>query len=337
MTTKHHPARRTHLARLAGAMAAATAFACAPAAHAQDATYPNKPIRLIVPFAAGGPNDALARVLGLKLGERWGQPVVVDNKAGAGGSIGAEFVAKAPADGYTLLLSTTGVVAINPSLSQVHFDTVKDFAPITLAATIPSLLVVPPSLNVKSAKEFIALAKTQSGKMNFGSSGPGSASHLAMAMFDKAAGIELQHVPYKGAAPAVTDLLGGNVQAMLIGVSTVLPYVNAGKLVPLGVSSLKPSPLVPNVPTIAEAAGLPKFEVSNWLGVFAPTGTPPAIVNKLNAEINKIMQQPETWQSLSKDGFEPVTANTPAQFGSYVKSEIAKWSKLVKDAHITAN
>jgi tripartite-type tricarboxylate transporter receptor subunit TctC len=158
-----------------------------------------------------------------------------------------------------------------------------------------------------------------------------------MAMFDRAAGIELQHVPYKGAAPAVTDLLGGNVQAMLIGVSTVLPYVNAGRLVPLGVSSLKPSPLAPRLPTIADAAGLPDFEVGNWLGVFAPAGTPPAIVARLNAEINAIMQMPETRTSLAKDGFEPVAANTPAQFGSYVQSEIAKWARVIKDANITAN
>ena len=333
------PIRRSMPRAWLGLAAALVLLPPAPAARAQDAVtaYPSRPIRLVIPFAAGGPPDALARALGQQLGERWGQPVVVDNKAGAGGSIGAETVAKSPPDGYTLLLSTTGVVAVNPSLSKVGFDTLRDFSPVLLAATIPSLLVVPPSLNVKTAKEFIALAKSRPGALNYGSSGPGSASHLAMAMFDKATGIELQHVPYKGAAPAVTDLLGGNLQAMMIGVSTVLPYVNAGKLVALGVSSPRPSPLAPGLPTIAEAAGMPGFEVSNWMGLFAPAGTSPAIVDRLNAEITAILRRPETWQSLSRDGFEPVPANSPAEFGRYLREEITRWSRLVKDASITAN
>jgi tripartite-type tricarboxylate transporter receptor subunit TctC len=309
------------------------------AAQAQDtvATYPNKPIRLIVPFSAGGPTDALARAIGQKMGQRWGQPVVIENRAGAGGSIGAEFVARSQPDGYILLLTTAGVVTANPSLSPVHFDTMKDFAPVALTSTIASLLVVPPSLNVKSVKELIDLAKSKPGQLNYGSSGTGSASHLSMALMDRAAGINILHVPYKGAAPAVTDLLGGNVQVMLIGLSTVLPYVNSGKLLALGVSSLQSSPLAPNVPTIAAAGNLPGFEASNWLGVFAPASTPPAIVNKLNAEINAIMQLPETRSGLAKDGFEPVAVNTPAQFGTYVQSEINKWSKVIKELGITTN
>ena len=317
----------------------ATLLAYAPAARAQTAAapYPSKPIRLIVPFAAGGPADALARAIGQKLLERWGQTVIVDNRAGAGGSIGAEAVARSPADGHVLLLTTAGVVTTNPSLSPVRFDTVRDFAPIALAATISSLLVVPKSLHVETAQQLIALARSKPGSLNFGSSGPGSASHLAMAMFDRAAGIELQHVPYKGAAPAVTDLLGGNVQVMLIGVSTVLPYVKAGTLVALGVSSPQPSPLAPGVPTIAAAAGLPNVEARPWLGLFAPAQTPPAIVRQLNAELNAIMQLPEVRASLGREGFEPVPGNTPEQFGAYVQAEIRKWSKLVKDAGITAN
>jgi len=323
--------------RSAWAAGIAAAVLAVPAARAQDAAanYPNKPIRMIVPFTAGGPTDALARAIGQKLGERWKQSVVVENRAGAGGSIGAEFVAKSRADGYVLMLTTAGVVTVNPSLSPVNFDTMKDFAPVALASTIASLLVVPPSLNVHSTKELIALAKSRPGEMNYGSSGNGSASHLAMALFDKAADIKVQHVPYKGAAPAVTDLLGGNVQVMLIGLSTVLPYVSSGKLVALGVSSLKPSPLAPSVPTIAEA--LPGFEASNWLGIFAPAGTPPAIVNKLNAAINDIMQQPDTWGTISKDGFEPVPPNTPQEFGKYVQSEITKWARVVKESGMTSN
>ena len=290
-----------------------------------------------MPFAAGGPADALARAIGQKLQERWGQTVIVDNRAGAGGSIGAEAVARSPADGYVLLLTTAGVMTTNPSLSPVRFDAVKDFAPIALAATISSLLVVPKALGVETAQQFIALGKSKPGAMNFGSSGPGSASHLAMVMFDRAAGIDLQHVPYKGAAPAVTDLLGGNVQVMLIGISTVLPYVKAGSLVALGVSSAQPSPLAPGVPTIAAAAGLPNFEVSNWLGLFAPARTPPAIVKQLNAEINTLMQLPEVRTSLGREGFEPVATNSPEEFGAYLQAEIRKWSKLVKDGGITAN
>ena len=332
------PARRVRRA----CVALAILYALAPAVRAQtaqtaSAAYPTKPIRLIVPFAAGGPTDALARAIGQKLQERWGQTVIIDNRAGASGSIGAEAVARAPADGYVLLMTTAGVVTTNPSLSPVRFDVVKDFAPVALAATISSLLVVPKSLKVDTARQFIALAKSRPGSMNFGSSGSGSASHLAMEMFDRAAGIELQHVPYKGAAPAVTDLLGGSVQVMLIGVSTVLPYVKSGALVALGVSSPQPSQLAPGVPTIAAAAGLPNFEVSNWLGLFAPAQTPPAIVKRLNAEINAIMQLPDLQASLGRDGFEPVASNTSEQFGAYVQAEIRKWSKLVKDAGITAN
>jgi tripartite-type tricarboxylate transporter receptor subunit TctC len=316
--------------------AAAILAGLAPAASADEAaSYPNKPIRLIVPFAPGGPTDALARAIGQKLAERWKQPVVAENRAGAGGGIGAELVARSPADGYVLMLSTAGVVTVNPLISPVRFDTMKDLAPVALASTISSLLVVPPSLNVHTTKELIDLAKSKPGHLNYGSSGPGSASHLAMELFDRAAGVRMQHVPYKGAAPAVTDLLGGNVQVMLIGLSTVLPYVGSNKLVALGVSSLEPSALAPGVPTIA--ATLPGFEVSNWLGVFAPAGTPVSIVNKLNAEINDIMKQPDTWKQISEDGFEPVPANTPQEFGKYVQSEITKWAQVVKEAGIASN
>ncbi len=291
---------------------------------------------MIVPFPAGGPADALARIVGEQLAQRLGQPVVIDNRAGAGGSIGAEMAARAEPNGYTLLFTTAGVVTVNPSLNKVPFDTMRDFTPVVLAATISSILVVPPSLHVVSVQELIRLAKSKPGELNYGSSGSGSASHLAMESFNRAAGVRITHVPYKGAAPAVTDLLSGNVQVMLIGLSTVMPFVRAGRLTPLGVSSLAPSPFAPDIPTIA-SAGMPGFEVSNWLGMFAPVRTNAAIIEKLNAATNAIMTLPDTKQRMGKDGFENVASNTPAQFASYVQSEIARWSKVVKEAGIASN
>ena len=318
------------------AVLCATALTLAvPTLHAQaPAGYPDKQIRMIVPFPAGGPTDALARAIGQALGQRLRQPVVVENRAGAGGSIGAEMVARAEPTGYTLMMTSAGVVTVNPSLSKVPFDTLRDFAPVALAATISSILVVPPSLNVKSVRELVDLARSKPGQLNYGSSGTGSASHLAMELFDRMAGVHFVHVPYKGAAPAVTDLVAGNVQVMLIGSSTVMPFVRAGKLVPLGVSSLKPSPLAPDIPVIASPL-LPGFEVGNWFGVFAPAHTAPSIVERLNVEINAIMKLPELKAQLARDGFEAVAANTPAQFGTYVKEEVAKWSRVVKEAGIT--
>jgi tripartite-type tricarboxylate transporter receptor subunit TctC len=295
--------------------------------------YPDQPIRIIVPFAAGGPTDVLARSIAMRLTEQWGQPVLVDNRAGAGGNIGAEAAAHASPDGYTLLLATAGILAVNPNLGKVRFDPLKDFVPVSLTANLTSLLGVHPGLKVKTAKELIALAKARPGQLNYGSAGNGSASHLAMERFKRAAGIDIRHVPYKGAAPAVNDLIAGNVQVMLIGLPTIMPQVAAGRVVPLGVSSLKPSPLAPGLPTIADAAGLPGFEVTNWLGILAPAGTPGAIVTKLNAEIVAILTRADVSEQLHKSGFEPLTS-TPEHFASYLESELALWSKVVKDAGI---
>lgn len=301
---------------------------------AQDLTkYPNRPIHLVIPFAASGPTDTMARVILQRLADRLEQPVIIDNKAGAGGSIGAEFVAHAPSDGYTLLFTTSGVVTMNPSLSKVGFDTLRDFVPVVKAGSLASLLVVNPSLKVNNLSEFIQLAKSKPGKMNYATSGPGSTSHLSMVMFDRLADIDLVHVPYKGAAPAVTDLLGNNVQVMLMGLTTVLPFVNSGKLQALGISTLQPSPMAPNVPTIA-SFGFPGFEVSNWLGFFAPINTPAAVVNRFNTEINTVIKQADVKAKLAKEGIDPAASNTPAQFKEYVQNEIVRWSKTIKDANI---
>jgi tripartite-type tricarboxylate transporter receptor subunit TctC len=308
-------------------------FAQGGAAYAQG-TYPERQIRMIVPFPAGGPTDVMGRVVAEVLAQRMGQPVVVENHAGAGGSIGADMVAKAAPDGYTLMVTSAGVVTVNPSLSKVPFDTMRDFAPVVRAATLPSIMVVPPMLNVKTVAELITLAKSRPGELNYGTAGPGSASHLAMESFNRIAGTRIMHVPYKGAAPAVTDLLGGNVQVMLIGMSTVIPFVRAGRLVPLAVSSPTPSPLAPEIPTIA--ATLPGFEVGDWFGLFAPARTPRAIIDRLNAEVNAGMQNAALKQRIGKDAFEGVPANTPAQFRSFVQGEIARWSKVVKDAGLAA-
>jgi tripartite-type tricarboxylate transporter receptor subunit TctC len=231
-------------------------------------------------------------------------------------------------------VTSAGVVTVNPSISKVPFDTMRDFAPVVRAATIPSIMVVPPMLNVKTVTELIALAKSKPGELNYGTAGPGSASHLAMESFNRVAGTRIMHVPYKGAALAVTDLLGGNVQVMLIGMSTVMPFVRAGRLVPLAVSSLTPSPLAPEIPTIA--ATLPGFEVSDWFGLFAPVRTPRAVVDRLNTEVNAGMQSAALKQRIGKDAFEGVPANTPAQFRSFVQGEIVRWAKVVKDAGIAA-
>ena len=295
--------------------------------------YPKQPIRMIIPFAAGGPTDVLARAISVKLSERLGQPVLNDNRAGAGGNIAAESAARATPDGYTLMLGTAGILTANPHLSKVRFDSQKDFAPIGLTAGLSSIMVVHPSLNVKTVKELIALAKSKPDALSYGSSGNGSASHLAMERFNREVGVNIQHIPYKGAAPAVNDLLSGTVQVMLIGLPTIMPHVTSGRVIPLGVSSLKASPLAPGVMPLADAMGVPGFEVNNWIGLVAPAGTPKAIITKLNAEVMGILRNPEVRDQLLKGGFEPLTS-TPEQFASQIDIELSVWRKVIKDAGI---
>jgi tripartite-type tricarboxylate transporter receptor subunit TctC len=299
------------------------------AAGTASAAYPDKPIRLIVPFPAGGATDFMARSLAQKLSERLGQPIVVDNRGGAGGTIGAEAVASAPPDGYTLLFSTMGVLAINPSLyDKLRYDPVKDFVPVSLTHATANLLVVHPSVPAKDVKELIALAKAKPGTLTFGSAGNGTSSHLSGELFKSMAGIDITHVPYKGTGPALTDLLTGRISMMIDTVSVHVENVNAGKLRALGVTSAKRTPSLPNVPTIAEA-GVSGFDVSIWLGVLAPAKTPSDVVARLSGEISKVMAEPEMKAQLAKAGIDPLTS-TPEEFAATIKSDMVKWGKVVK-------
>ncbi len=292
-------------------------------------SYPSKPIRIVVPFPPGGATDILARAVGVELTRAWGQPVPVENRPGAGGNIGADMVAKAAPDGYTLVMGTVGTHAINMSLySKMPYDTVKDFAPVTLVASVPNILVVHPSLPVKTVHDLIELAKSKPGQIYFASSGNGTSIHLAGELFKTMAGVNMVHVPYKGSAPAVADLLGGQVSCMFDNMPSSLPHVKAGKLRGIAVTSARRSPATPDLPTIAEA-GLPGYEASSWFGILAPAGTPREIVTKLNQTIVASLQTPEMRERLSSQGAEPV-GDTPEEFAAYIKSEIAKWAKVVK-------
>ena len=300
----------------------------AGAAYAQP-SYPNKPIRLVVPFSAGGPTDVLARAIGQKLSDSLGQPIIVENRPGAGGNIASDYVAKAPPDGYTLVLGTVGTHAINASLySKLPFDAVRDFTPVALVASATIVMVVHPSVPAKTVKELLALAKSKPHHLNFASPGSGTPQHLAGELFKTVAGVEMVHVPYKGAAPALTDLLGGQVSLGFVSLPAALPYVKAEKLVALGVTASKRSAVAPEVPTIAES-GLPGYEVENWYGVLAPPGTPKEIVNKLNTEIIKLLQTQDIKERLSNQGFE-ILQSTPEQFAAFIKLELVKWAKVVK-------
>ena len=299
------------------------------AAHAQ--AYPAKPIRIVVPLATGGPGDVLARAVGQKLAEIVGQPVIIDNRVGANTNIGNEAVAKSAPDGYTLLMSAS-TLTINPSLyANLPYDAIASFAPVTLVATTPLVLVVHPSLPAKSVKELIALAKAKPAQLHYGSAGNGSVLHLAGEMLNSMAHIKIVHVPYKGVTNAFSDLLGGQISLMFPGAPIALPQVQAGKLRALAVTGDKRSAAAPELPTVADAAGLPGYEVSVWYGVLAPAGTPPAVVTRLHAEIVKIMKLPDITTRWATLGAEPLT-NTPDQFAAFLKSDLVKWTKVVRDS-----
>ena len=320
------------LKRLIPAIAiAAAGFCAAGQAQAQAAsTYPNKPIHIVVTFTSGGAPDILARLIGERLSAAWGQPVIVDNKPGAGGNIGADFVAKAPPDGYNIVLGTVGTHSINGALYQnMPYDMVKDFSPVTLLASTPNMLVINNDVPAKNLGEFMALGKKE-GKMTFASSGSGTSIHVSGELFKTMTGIDMQHIPYKGRASAIPDLLGGRVTMMFDNMPSSLPLVREGKLRALGVTSAKRSPAAPDIPTLAEA-GLPGFEAVSWFAMFAPANTPAPVVNKLQAEISKIVKSPEITKRLLDLGLEP-SGSTPAELAAYQKSEIAKWSKVVKDS-----
>lgn len=300
-------------------------------ATAQD-KYPNKSIRVIVPVAPGGGTDFIARLIGQKLSEAWGQPVIVDNRPGGAGNLGVEIAAKAVPDGYTLVIPITSF-PINPSLySKLPFDTVRDFAPITLVASAPLLLVVNPGAQANSVKELIALAKARPGQLNYANSGAGTTAHLAGELFKRMAGVDIVSIAYKGGGPAVIDLIAGNVQIYFSTVPAALPQVKAGRLRALAVTSSKRLNEIPEIPTVSES-GLPGFEVVAWFGMFAPGKTPQPIVKKLNGEVVGILGMPDVREKMSGQGLIP-GGNTSEELGVFLKAEIAKWSKLIKEANI---
>ena len=303
----------------------------ATAALAQS--YPEKPIRLIVPFAAGGGNDSVARLVGKRVSDSLGQQLVIDNRPGAGGVLGAELAAKAAPDGYTLFLGGVGSHAINPNLSDsLPYDPIRDFAPVALLAQAPLVLVVHPSVPADSFKAFVALARSRPGQLNYASNGNGSSSHLAAVMFDTMTGVDMVHVPYKGLSPALTDLLSGRVQLMFSSVVAILPHIKSEKLRGLAVTGRRRLPSMPDLPTIAES-GLPGYEASSWYGVLAPAGTPREIVARLNAELVKALAQPEVRTSLLAEGAEPI-GGTPEQFAAHIGSEKERLGKLIREAKI---
>ena len=304
-----------------------------PLVHAQN--YPARPLRLIVPTAPGGGTDFTGRLVAAKLSETMGQQVVVENRGGGGGSVGADNAAKATPDGYTLLLGSIATHAVNPALyKKLPYDHLKDFAPVSLIGTVPNALVVHPSVPVKSMQEFITYAKANPGKINYGSSGVGSPPHLSMELLRSMTGINLVHVPYKGAGPALADLLGGQVQAMCTSLAGLINFVKSGRVRALGVTTAKRNPQLPDVPTIVES-GVPGYEVTIWYAVFAPVATPKAIVDKLNAEMVKALNSSEMKERMALQGMDPAPS-TPAELTAFVKVETAKWAKAAKDSGATA-
>ncbi|WP_431509632.1 tripartite tricarboxylate transporter substrate binding protein [Variovorax sp. DAIF25] len=323
------PQRRSLLLATAAAILAASA---APA-FAQGGSYPSKPITMVVPFPPGGPTDLVARVLAQKLSEQLGQNVLVDNRGGANGNIGAQLVAKAPADGYTLLYNTSSI-ALSPALyKSVSYDVQKDFAPVALVAVVPLALVTHPSVPASNVKEFVAYAKAHPGKLSYGSAGNGNVTHLGAFQFVQANGIDAAHVPYKGSAPADVDLVGGQIQFMTDTVNSVMAFVRDKRMKMLAVTTAKRMSLFPDVPTLAES-GMPGFEVGAWQGVMVPAGTPAPVVERLNAEIVKALKASDVRERLALQGAEPL-GSTPAEYGAYVRKELARWAGVVKATGVT--
>jgi len=314
-----------------GWLVSACAAVIAPAVHAQ--AYPNKPVRIIVPYPPGGTSDILARSVGQKLGDALGQTIVVENKPGANGNLGADMVAKSPPDGYTLLLADIGALAISPSLYKLSFDPATDFSPVTMVAYSPHILVVHPSVPVNNAKELVTLAKSKPGKLNFAASSVGSAPHLAGIDFASRAGVDWAYIPYKGGAQAITDMAGGQADVMFNGMLATYPHVKSGKLKILAVSSSKRMSAIPDVPTVAEAAGLEGFQTGSWQGVLAPLNTPKEVIARLSSEITKILNTPEMKERLAVQGAE-VSTNTPDQFTTFIRDEKARWAQVVKAANL---
>lgn len=303
------------------------------AAPAWAQSYPAKPIRMVVAFTPGGASDVIARIVGTKLSERWGQQVIVDNRPGAGGSIGAEHVARSAPDGYTLIMGTSSEIVINPALNtKVGYDSARDFSPVSMIAVIPLVLAVHPSMPVKSVRELVALAKARPKAINYASAGTGTATHLGTEMLKSAAAIDIVHVPYKGGPPGASDVVAGHVQVILGTPSTVLPFAAGGRLRVVAVTASKRSPSFPGVPTVAES-GFPGFDVVLWSGVLAPAGTPQEIVNRLHGELTRILALGDVRDNLARQGAD-LDLKSPAEFRAYVTAELAKWAKAVKDSGV---
>ena len=315
----------THLA------ASALLLATASAAHAAAPAFPVRPVRIIVPFGPGGSTDIVARILGQKLTEAWGQQAVVDNRGGAGGIIASELVARAAPDGYTILMGTISTHGINQSLyRKIPYDPIGDFAPVTLVATTPSVLMVHPSVPAASVKELIALAKAKPGELNYGSAGFGGSQHLCGVLLMSLAGIKLTHVSYKDTAAALLDAMSGRTQVMFDSLPSAMPYIKSGKLRALAVTGSKRSPALPSLPTVAEG-GVPGFDVTAWYGALVPAGTSKSIVDKLNADFVRAIRLPDVQERITSNGAEPV-GSTPQEFAQFVRSELVKWAKVVKES-----
>ena len=319
--------------RFLGALAVAFAAAATPAAHADP--YPTHPVRMVIPFPAGGPTDVMTRILSDRLGAALGQTVVVENKPGAGGTIGSEFVAQSAPDGYTLLMATGSTHSVAPYVQKVPYDPQKDFTPVIYVGYATNILLVSPKLGVSNVRELIALAKKEPGKLNYSSSGIGSVAHVTAEMFASMAGIKLTHVPYKGTQLSVPDMMSGQIAMLFDNTMTAKPHIDSGRLKGIAISSKERSSLVPDMPTIDES-GLPGFDSYNWFGIFGPAHLPPAVVERLNTEMNKILHDPAVKAKFSQLGFE-VTGGTPAEFAQVVQREGQRWSKVIHDAHVKAD
>jgi tripartite-type tricarboxylate transporter receptor subunit TctC len=313
------------------ALALLVASATGVARAAED--YPTHPIRLVVPYAAGGGADSVARIVARRVGETIGQPIVIENRGGAGSIIGAELVKKSSPDGYTLLLGQSGPISINPAVYRnLPYDPLKDFAPVTMTTAYPYIMVVSPALGVKILQEFVALAKTKPDQLNYGTTGVGAANHLVTELFDRKAGIRMTHIPYRGTALAVTDLIAGQVQVVFADPISALPHIKAGTLLALAVTSKERSPVAPDVPTMAES-GYPGFDAIAWHGILAPANTPPAIITRLNAEIVAALKDPETRALLEQQAMQTV-GNSPQAFADFIRQDIAIWKEVAEQAKV---
>ena len=311
----------------------ALALSAATAVSVRADDYPSRPIRLIVPFAAGGAADSVARILGKRVGDALGQTFVIEDRGGGGGIIGTELVKNADADGYTLLLGQSGPISINPGIyTKLSYDPEKDFAPITMTTSYPYVVVVNPSLGVKTLQDLVALARRKPGELNYGTAGVGASNHLVTELFDSKAGIKMTHIPYRGTALAVADLIAGQVEVVFADPVSALSQVNAGTLIAIAVTSKERSPVAPNVPTISES-GYPGFDAIAWHGIMAPVGTPPAIVEKLNTAIVKALKDPETAKVIETQSIQ-VVGNSPEAFASFIKQDVAIWKEVAREARI---